>query len=336
MDGMGQVSRFLLRTAGLGLVAVALAGCGGPQQPVNDPGDPPLDDPGTGGETTPASSARVQEGMDAIQAQDFALAKSILAEAQAADPKDPQASYYLGVAHEGLGELREAQQQYEKALELDPNLLEAAINLSGVLIDTEQGVAAVKVVESALQKAPNDKNLLTNHALALEAAGDMPGALTAYGKAVEQSPDDVQLRLAYVQVLAGAEQFDIAREQIGKLGALTDSTLVRALAQVELKLKMFDECVTLLDGAIRKQATPDLHLSRATCRYAKQDLGGAEKDYRAAIQLDPNFAAGHFYLGVLLQKQGKKAEAKQAFEKAAETGKGTPAEAAAREKLKGL
>jgi Flp pilus assembly protein TadD len=316
-DGMGKVSRFVVRAAGAGLLAVVLSGCGGGQQPpANDPSDPPLDS--GGGEATPASSAKVQEGMNAIEAQDFATAKAVLMEAQAADPNDPQATYYLGVAHEGLGELDEAQAQYEKALELDPDLVEAALNLSGVLIDKEEGEAAVKVVEAALAKAPDDKNLLMNHALALELAGDTEGAIVAYGTVVEKAPDDIQLRLAYVQVLAGAGKADAAKAQIAKLGAVSDPTLARALAQVELKIGMLDECVALLDGVIAKEATPDLHLSRATCRIAKKDAKGAEDDYRAATKLDPNFAPGYFYLGLLLKKQGKKQEAKQAFEKVVE------------------
>jgi Flp pilus assembly protein TadD len=335
-DGKGRLVRYVLRGASTGLVAIGLIGCAGSQQPANEPGEPPLDSASEGGETTPASSAKVQEGMDAIQAQDFATAKAVLTEAQAANPTDPQAAYYLGVAHEGLGELEAAQTQYEKAIELDPGLIEAAINLSGVLIDTGQGEAAVKVVEAALEKAPADKKLLTNHALALEAAGDTAGAVTAYGKAVEAVPDDVQLRTAYVQLLAAEGSADEAKAQIAKLGGVKDPALARALAQVELKLGMLDECVSLLDGAIASHATPDLHLSRATCKYAKKDMTGAEKDYRSAIALDPNFAPGYFYLGVLLEKQGKKAEAKKAFQKVVETGKGTPAEKAAQQKLDAL
>ena len=316
-DGKGKVSRFAVSVACAGLLAATLTGCGGGQQPPpNDPSDPPLDS--GGGEATPASSAKVREGMDAIEAQDFATAKAALMEAQAADPSDPQATYYLGVAHEGLGELDEAQAQYEKALELDPNLIEAAINLSGMLIDKEEGEAAVKVVEAALPKAPDDKNLLMNHALALELAGDTDGAVAAYAKVVEKSPDDVQLRLAYVQVLAAAGKADAAKAQIAKLGEISDPKLARALAQVELKLEMLDECVALLDGVIAKQATPDLHLSRATCRLAKKDTKGAESDYRASTKLDPNFAPGYFYLGLLLKQAGKKQDAKKAFEKVVE------------------
>ena len=36
--------------------------------------------------------------MDAIQKQDFAAAKKVLAEAVAKDPKDPQAAFYYGVS----------------------------------------------------------------------------------------------------------------------------------------------------------------------------------------------------------------------------------------------
>lgn len=318
----------VLALAGLCL----LAACAGSKPPAEEPSDPPLDGPSEG-PVSPASSPKVKEGMDAIAAQDFAAAKAALVQAQQEQPDDPQAAYYLGVAEEGLGETAAAQAQYEKALSLDPNLVEAAVNLSGLLIDNDQGAAAVPIVKAALEKAPEDKNLLLNYALALDAAGDIAGAVAAYAKVLEKSPDDAELRVAYLQLLAAAGKVDEAKAQIAKLGAVTEPGLVRAVAQVELTMDLLDECIKLVDGVVATKPTPDMHMSRAACKYKKKDLAGAEADYRAALKLDPNFAPGHFYLGILLAEQGKKADARKSFEKVKELAKGTPAAAKAEEQL---
>src|SRR4051812_30059111 len=83
----------------------ALGACGGSSPPPEAP-PPPLDEPSTpppaADRTAQASSAKVQQGIDAIKAQDFATAKARLTEARAEAPKDPQAAFYLGVALEGL------------------------------------------------------------------------------------------------------------------------------------------------------------------------------------------------------------------------------------------
>jgi len=39
----------------------------------------------------------------------------------------------------------------------------------------------------------------------------------------------------------------------------------------------------------------------------------AEESYRAAVQLQPRFSQAHYFLGVVLDRQGRKDEAKAAF-----------------------
>src|SRR6185369_5965459 len=112
-----------------------LVACGGPSAPASADNPPPLDDgpaepkqPKSDAVVAPSSDL-VKQGMDAIQKEDFATAKKLLTEAVAKDAKDPQAVFYLGVALDGLGDQPGAMTAYKKALELDPKLVEAAVNL---------------------------------------------------------------------------------------------------------------------------------------------------------------------------------------------------------------
>ncbi len=82
-----------------GALALCLAlplACGGSTPPPENPGDtpPPLDDDGPA--VVAASSPKVKEGMEAIQAGDFAHAKEILTQAEAEAPKDPPGSVLSG------------------------------------------------------------------------------------------------------------------------------------------------------------------------------------------------------------------------------------------------
>src|SRR6185295_4419368 len=93
----------------VGLVALSFVwlslafGCSTPP-PATPDNPPPLDDPAPKKPKQDAvvapSSELVKQGMDAIQKQDFAGAKKVLADAVAKDPKDPQAAFYFGVAQD--------------------------------------------------------------------------------------------------------------------------------------------------------------------------------------------------------------------------------------------
>src|SRR5687767_14200299 len=105
------------RTAATWFVLAALAlGCsGGTPSAENPDNPPPLDEPGETGPVMEASSEKVKQGRDLIQQKDFAGAKAILSAAVKDSPNDGQAAFYLGVAHEGLGEAEPAIEMYRKA-----------------------------------------------------------------------------------------------------------------------------------------------------------------------------------------------------------------------------
>ncbi|MFZ5891453.1 MAG: tetratricopeptide repeat protein [Myxococcota bacterium] len=303
---------------------LCLAACSGaPPKQANTP-DPALDDspssptPNAKQEkVVPASSSKVQKGIDAIQNQDFAAAKAVLTEAESEAPKDPQAAFYLGVAYEGLGETGAAEKQYRKALELDPKLVDASANLSAILVDGGKTKEALPIIENALKLDPKKGELLVNYALALSAEGKTDEALKAYGDAVQARPDALDLRLAYAEVLAKNGKSAEALEQLRVAAKSDDPKLLGAVADNFGKLKAPADCVAALDRALKSKASPALQVRRGVCRHDAGDAKGAREDFEAALKLDPKFAAAHYYLGMDLRKSDKKA-AQQHFQKAIE------------------
>jgi Flp pilus assembly protein TadD len=291
--------------------------------PAKNPDDTPpaLDATGGAGNpgpVEPASSAKVKDGIAAIQAGDFAKAKEILSAAEAEAPKDAQAAFYLGVALEKTGDTDGAVTKYNKALELDPKLTEAAVNLSALLLDRNRAKEAVTVVEAALGRAPNHPMLLMNRALALEAAGDTAGALRAYGAAVQAQPDNAELRYAHAELLAGAGKKDEALAELRKLIGTDDPRLAGAAAKLLDELGAAADCVSALDKAVKNKPNPELYTRRGICRHKAKDDVGAKSDYEAAIALDPKYAPAHFYLGMHYKNAGKKKEAERSLAKAVE------------------
>lgn len=321
----------------LGCGAATLA-CGGGTPPPEEPPPPAFDDEAdaAGGSVAKASSSAVQDGINAIQAEDFDKAKAILQEAHEKDPKDPQAAYYLGVAQEHTGDVDGAISSYKAALANDPKLTEAAVNLSAVLLDREDYAGALEVADAGLGGAPKHPLLLTNRAIALAASGESGKAMEAYKAAVAASPDNLELRYEYAQLLAQNDKKDEAISQLREVVQSPDPAVVGAAANLLGRLEAFAECIAGLDKALKAKPNPDLYVRRGACRHGMNDDAGALKDYQAAIEADPNFAAGHYYLGRHYLATGKKKEAKMHLTKAAELGAGTPLEAAANKALKDI
>jgi len=313
------------RSLGLGAIFLTLGACGSSPPPPAEAPPPPLDSPASSAPAAPAgqaekaSSAKVAQGIDAIKAQDFAKAKSLLTEARAENAKDPQAAFYLGVALEGLSDGTGAASAYKDALALDPKLTEASVNLSALLLDAKDAAGALSVAEAGLKTAPKQPDLLLNRALALEAAGKKDESLKAYGAAVAASPDNVDLRIAYAELLTAAKDDKTALEQLRAVTSTVDPKELAKLAQKFGRLHAFADCIAALDKAIKAADSADLHVRRAVCRHEQKDDAGAVSDYEAALKLDDKFAPAHYYFAQHVCPTDKKKAAEQ-FKKAADLG----------------
>lgn len=320
---MSRDRRSMRFGATLGLViSLGTVGCGGPPEPAQAPAspDPPLDDDSSAtspASAAPASNAKVKEGMDAIQAQDFAKAKAVLEEAVKESPKDVQAVFYLGVAIEGTGDPKAAAEQYRHALALDPKLTEASTNLSGVLLDTEDVAGALAAADAGLKVAPKSPALLRNRAVALDATGSKD-AVAAFKAAVGASPNDKEVKYLYAEALARSGDEKGAVAEATPLIESDDVGVLASVGRLLGKLKAFDGCVAALDKAIAKKGVAELIVQRGICKHGKKDDKAASADFAAAIAQDPKFAPAHYYLGQQKRAEGDKKGAKTELQKAAE------------------
>ena len=313
---------FAVRRHGPVVLGLVLLGCGGAATPAPAEPDPSLEEPPAGpGPVAAASSPKVQQGVDAIQAQDFAKAKVLLSDARKVAPNDAQAAFYLGVALQNLGDAAAAEKEYQAALALDAALAEASVNLSAMLLDDNAAERALPVIDKALAKAPKHPDLLLNRALALESTGKSAEAVKAYGAAVEARPANVELRLAYADMLLSSGQSAPALAQVKQAAETDDPKLLAAAAHLFGRLKAPAECIGALDRALKPGPTAELHTRRGVCRHEAGDDPGAKADFESALKLDPNFAPAHFYLGMHLRATNKKS-AVEHLKKASELSKG--------------
>ena len=109
------------------------------------------------------------------------------------------AHFQLGYAYTGLQKPQQARGEYERAMQLDPKMPEAALNL-GILLLAEEPTAAVKPLQKAVELLPTQSRPRTLLGLAYEKSGDAKNAESAYEGALALDPKDSETSLHLAQL----------------------------------------------------------------------------------------------------------------------------------------
>ena len=298
----------------------------------------------------------LEEARRDIDKQDFAAAIVPLQKFLAEKDDFAYAHFQLGYAYTGLQKTKEARGEYERAMQLDPKMPEAALNL-GILLVNEEPSAAVAPLRRAVELLPTQSRPRTLLGLAYEKSGDTKNAESAYETALALEPKDTETSLHLAQLylrenrpreaeakfaavlsvepesrtaLAGVAQClelqnkpeaadayrnylkiqpgdAVAREHLVHL-LIANGKNDEALAELEkveaekspsvdsLKLradvligqKKWDDAISVLKQAV-VQAPGDAQLRGGLGRtyLQRRDFVNAEKELKAAIQLDP-------------------------------------------------
>jgi tetratricopeptide (TPR) repeat protein len=79
-----------------------------------------------------------------------------------------------------------------------------------------------------------------------------------------------------------------------------------------------DRCIATMTDILTSEPRHSLSLLYlGMCLFTKGNKARAEESFKAALNVDPKMSAAHFALGDLYEQDGKKEEAKKAYEAAA-------------------
>lgn len=309
--------------------ALAAVACGGPDKPPAVPDKdtpPPLDNPPASSAKPPAStdgpvatstSDDVTKGTAAIKAGDWNGARASFEAAIKKNPKQADAHYYLGLVMDKTGDRAAAEKLYRQALELQPDLQEAAENLTAILVETKKYDEAIAVAKKVLAKNNKHSEMALNLAIAMSEKGDVDGATKAFEDAVKLAPNDVRFFVAYAHhLLAVAKKPAEGVAQLKKAQSVAGED-PGAIAAVGFEMRLaraVPECIAAFDKAISIKDTADFRTNRGLCKLANKDEAGATADFQAATQKEPGFALAHYWYGLQLHGAGKFPEAMAEYE----------------------
>jgi tetratricopeptide (TPR) repeat protein len=238
-----------------------------------------------------------------------ALFRRILVEAESDRPR----------AHHGLAQLLhkvrrypEAEEEYRKALALDPDNLEALTNLGTLVSDLGRSEESLALYDRALHVRPDDPAVLNNRGNALRSLGRVAEAEQAIRRALVLDPEyaNAYSNLAAVLVDTGraAEAIPIFRRALEidpelAAGYSNLGNAYFAVGDVENALATYERALE-----IEPEFAEALNNS-ANALSASGRTDEARQRYLRALELRPEFPEAKYGLGRLLFTQGKPKEA---------------------------
>lgn len=121
---------------------------------------------------------------------------------------DPSIYYNLGTAYQALGDLNNAQAQYQKAIDLDKT---NQTYLSALKLSKEE--AAKPLIQSAINK---------------QTSGDVNGAIEDYKKSLELTPDNAQTHFNLATAYQAIQNLDLAIQSYVKASELDSKNQAEA------------------------------------------------------------------------------------------------------------
>jgi tetratricopeptide (TPR) repeat protein len=246
-----------------------------------------------------------------------------------ADPKTAEArqqlaegSVKIGTYYSDLREWARARQSYEKAIQLQPALVEAHEGLAVVLDaqgKTEDAVAAYRTAGKLCTDKAKAAQVQLHLGNCLARRGRFPEAEQEFRRAVELQPN---LADAHYSLGRALGEHGKNPEAIRSFRAAIDIRPDYAAAYESLATAL--EAQNKTEDAVAAYRTAGkLYTDKADAARVQLNLGAclarrgrlpeAEKEFRRAVELQPKLADAHFNLGVALAQQDRNPEAIRSF-----------------------
>jgi tetratricopeptide (TPR) repeat protein len=251
------------------LLAVAVAGCGGAQS---------------------RKAKHLEKGQAFLAAGNLDKARVEFRNALQIAPTDSEARYDNGVVAEKMGNMREAAQFFQAAIDSNSDNVLARSGLGRIYVFAGAPDKALETVKPALEKHPDDAASLTIRAAARIQLKDADNALKDAERAVQLAPNSDDS----VSVLAGIYK---SQNEPAKAQALLKETIKRnpnttelrlVLAQLDGSLGQQSEAEALLLDLVRLKPKDKSHRLRLAQFYARTDhIDETERVLRDAIKAIP-------------------------------------------------
>ncbi len=208
-------------------------------------------------------------------------------------PNDANALYLLAKCYSEIGDFTQANITYEKVLKFKPKIFELYEDLGNNNKKQNKFDIAAQYYSQALLLRDTSIRVINNRGMCFYYMENFEAAIRDFNKVIKL---DSTFYVAYNN--RGSSRYNNQN--------IADASMV----DLRMAEADFNKCIKL---------QPDFQLAyrnRGIVRFYMDSLNASYKDLWTAIQLDPNDANAHYYLGKTLYKQNKYPVAIQFFDNA--------------------
>jgi len=248
------------------------------------------------------------EGLKALDQQNYQQAQEIFSKLAAADPKDYFALFNLALAEIGLKHDAQAADHLKQVLVLKPGLYEADLNLGILDLRNHNSADALPLLRDAVKLKPNAARTQRYLGDALLASGDAKGAADAYQSALTADPNLASAELGLGQALLKQNQLGDAAPHYRKAAAL-DPRLKSYLLEIADALLQANERDKAIDFLKEFPDNPGAREELGRIYLADNRPEDAVTEFQSAVNLSPT-PANELALASALLRDKQNAAAK--------------------------
>lgn len=232
-----------------------------------------------------------REARQATEAHDFPRALDLLTELAEIDTRSADAPARMGRILADLGQLDQASEAFQRALDRDADDIDSLIGLGRIELTQGRAVEAIARFDEAIEIDPGQATAHIGRGQALERVGRADEALAAYFRALRHEPDASQALHRVASIQLDRNQPESALARLDHLVELSSEDPEARLQRGRARLAL-----GLTDEAIADLRFASEHLShRADVAYLlalafeqADKLKDARTAASRALELDPN------------------------------------------------
>ena len=223
-------------------------------------------------------------------------------------PGVPPVHFQLGMAYVGANDPTKATASFGRALELNPNYIEATVMLAEIQIKNGNADPAIIALERVRQKQPGLVQAQLLLADAYRMRNRVNDALAVYRSLEDAYPTNEQVALLHGAALAQLKDYDGARKSFERvLRALPgDLPAIEQLVDLELGQTNFAAATRLIDTEIQRNPKQiALHILAAKILLGQNQRDQAEAALQQVLQMDSSNEAADLLLAQIYSDAGQ-------------------------------
>jgi cellulose synthase operon protein C len=223
------------------------------------------------------------------------------------NPKDTDAQLFLGTFYQGSGRFAEAEQRFRNAIALNPRNPELCGFLARLYLAEGKKAKAEEYVSHAKLDFPDNSAGYRMLGDFYSAIGDLDKALTEYSSLYRQHSHDFQVKKNYTELLIVENRIAEARkldDEILNANPRDNDGLVYR-GQIQIRDGQVNDAITTLQAVVKNDlgnAAGHYHLGIALEKAG--NLQGAESEWREAVRIRPDMVEAQRALAGVGMRKG--------------------------------